>query len=142
MFFEQDRNKLRQFYIDSWNKRRNNQPLEPLETLVASVIEHHPEYHSMLEDSDNALTSDYTPELGETNPFLHMGMHIAIHEQLQTNRPEGIIESYQLLLNRVGDTHEAEHRMMECLGEVMWKAQRNNTVPDEQEYLNCIKRLP
>lgn len=141
MLFGQDRNQLRQMYIDSWHKRKTNQPLEPLETVIANVIEQHPEYQSMLEDRDDALSHDYTPEQGQTNPFLHMGMHIAIREQLETGRPEGIIESYQLLMAKMGDTHKVEHGMMECLGQVMWEAQRSGKMPDDQEYLHCLKRL-
>jgi hypothetical protein len=141
MLFGQDRNQLRQMYIDSWHRRQTNQPLEPLQTLIADVVAQHPEYQSMLEDQDRALSHDYIPEQGETNPFLHMGMHIAIHEQLQTGRPAGIVESYQRLVAKLGDTHEAEHQMMECLGQVMWEAQRSGKMPDDQEYLHCLKRL-
>lgn len=141
MLFGQDRNQLRQIYIDSWHKRKTNQPLEPLEAVIANVIEQHPEYQSMLEDRDSALSHDYTPEQGQTNPFLHMGMHIAIREQLETGRPEGIIESYQLLMAKLGDPHEVEHRMMECLGQVMWEAQRSGKMPNDEEYLHCLKRL-
>ena len=141
MLFGQDRNQLRQMYLDSWHKRQANLPLEPLQAMIADVVAQHPEYHALLEDRESALNHDYTPEQGETNPFLHMGMHIALHEQLQTGRPTGITESYQLLAAKLGDAHEAEHRMMECLGQVMWEAQRSGQMPDDQEYLLCIKRL-
>lgn len=142
MIFGSNRDQLRRQYCDAWRKYRDNQPLEPLEKMLADVIALHPEYHALLDDPDQALGREYTPEMGQTNPFLHMGMHIAIREQLATGRPPGIIERHQRLLAATGDPHETEHRMLECLGEILWQAQRNHTLPDEQAYLRCLDRLP
>ena len=139
--FGQDRDSLRHYYCTVWNKARANQPLEPLERIIAEVISAHPEYQPALADAETALGREYPPELGETNPFLHMGMHIAIHEQLGSNRPAGILEVYQQLCLRLGDSHAAEHQMMECLGETLWEAQRYRTEPDEQIYLERLWRL-
>ena len=119
--FGNDRNKLRQYYIDVWHKAQNNQPLEPLEKIIADVISQHPEYHAILNDIDSALGKEYLPESGESNPFMHMGMHIAIHEQLSANRPEGIREIYQKIATRCGDAHEAEHKMA---GAAQWYCAR------------------
>jgi len=110
-----------------------------LESIIAEVIRLHPEYHRYLEDGGNSLDKDWLPEGGETNPFLHMGMHIAIREQLSIDRPAGIKAAHAALLARMGDAHAAEHAMLECLGEVLWRAQRENRLPDEQAYLACIK---
>lgn len=128
-------------YVNSWRKRQTNQPLEPLESAIADVISHHPEYQAILEDEEKALSHDFLPEQGQTNPFLHMGMHIAIREQLETGRPPGITDTYQLLMKKIGDPHEVEHRMMDCLGQIMWEAQRSGQMPDEKSYLECLKRL-
>ncbi|HHJ80988.1 MAG TPA: DUF1841 family protein [Candidatus Tenderia electrophaga] len=139
--FGNDRNKLRQYYIDVWDKAQNRQPLEPLEKIIAAVVSQHPEYHAVLSDKDTAMGKEYLPESGESNPFMHMGMHIAIHEQLSANRPEGIREIYQQITARCGDSHEAEHKMTECLAEMMWQAQRSGTAPDEMIYLRQLKKL-
>ncbi|MFC1750286.1 DUF1841 family protein [Pseudomonadota bacterium] len=140
--FGNDRNALRQYYIDAWNKAKNNQALEPLEKIIADVVVQHPEYHSVLSDSDTAKGKEYLPESGESNPFMHMGMHIAIHEQLGSNRPAGIRDLYQQIATRCGgDTHEGEHQMMECLAEMMWQAQRAGKAPDEQAYLKGLRKL-
>jgi len=141
MIFGQNRNELRRFYVQAWRKHNEQRPIEPLEGMIIDIIALHPEYHVMLADEERALAHDYTPEQGQTNPFLHMGMHIAIREQLSTHRPAGINAAYEALLKRVGDVHEAEHRMMECLGEAMWQAQRNNMAPDEAAYLRCLQGL-
>jgi hypothetical protein len=138
MFFSQDRNQLRQMYLDAWRKHQQKLPMEPLESVIANIVARHPEYHATLEQGDDILDKDYSPESGESNPFLHMGMHIAIHEQLATDRPRGIKDAYQQLLNKVADPHQVEHQMMECLAEMIWSAQRNNTAPDETEYLQCL----
>jgi hypothetical protein len=138
--FGNDRDSLRRYYCAVWEKTQSGQPLEPLEHLIAGVIREHPEYQSALADAENVLGREYTPEMGETNPFLHMGMHLAIQEQLGGHRPEGILEVYQQLCRRMTG-HAAEHQMMECLGETLWEAQRNGVGPDERVYLERLRRL-
>lgn len=139
--FGNDRDSLRRYYCTVWEKARADQPLEPLEQLIAGVINEHPEYQPVLTHAETALNREYLPEGGQTNPFLHMGMHIAIQEQLGSNRPAGILDVYQQLCQRMGDAHTAEHAMMECLGEMLWEAQRNGQEPDEQVYLERLRRL-
>jgi hypothetical protein len=136
-----DRDSARRFFIDTWEKYRQGRALEPLEDLVLGVILDHPEYQSLLEDPDQALARDFPPEAGRTNPFLHMGMHVAIREQVGADHPAGIAALYQTLLRRYGDAHGLEHRIMECLGEALWIAQRNHTLPDERAYLDCVQNL-
>ena len=139
--FPQDRSQLRQMFFDAWHKHSNKLPMEPLEQLIAAIAELHPEYHQVLANQDSHLDKDFTPEMGQTNPFLHMAMHISIQEQLGTQRPAGIIELYQALLGRFGDPHEVEHHMMECLGQMIWQSQRDNTPPNDELYLSCLKNL-
>ena len=139
MLFSQDRRKLRAMYAESWRKRLADEPLSPLESQIADIIELHPEYRQAVEDHD--LDHDYTPEGGETNPYLHMGLHLGLREQIATNRPAGIGAIFEALASKTGDPHDAEHRMIECLAEVIWQAQRNGTAPDEQHYLEQLRRL-
>lgn len=141
MIFSHDRDKLRKQYLDVWNKANSKQSLEPLEELIADVIRDHPEYHKLLASGSAALHSEYYPEHGQSNPFLHMGMHIALREQVATDRPRGITDLTRKLLLQYRDGHEMEHRMMECLGESLWLAQRNNSQPDEQTYMENLRRL-
>jgi len=138
--FGQNREQLRRFFQTSWEKRLEGQALQPLEHLVVQVIEQHPEYHRHLDDIGQ-LDRDFTPEQGETNPWLHMGMHITLAEQIGADRPEGIRDSYQQVVARLGDSHAAEHAMMECLGVALWEAQRSGAAPDERGYLKCLKKL-
>ena len=138
--FGQNREELRRFFQASWKKRLDGVSLQPLEHIVAQVIEQHPEYHPHLEDPEQ-LDRDFTPEQGETNPWLHMGMHITLAEQIGADRPSGIRSHYQAVLQRFGDHHAAEHAMMDCLGVALWEAQRDGTAPDEQRYLACLKKL-
>ena len=138
--FGQDRDQLRRFFVSSWQKRLNGQPLQGLEQLVARTVEQHPEYHAQLTGEEH-LKRDFTPDGGETNPWLHMGMHVSLGEQLGADRPPGIRALYQRIAARHGDAHTAEHAMMECLGLVLWEAQRANCQPDEGAYLECLKKL-
>lgn len=139
--FGQDRNQLRQMYLDAWRKQQNNELMQPLEVMIAEVVALHPEYHALLEQGEDVLNRDFQPEMGEANPFMHMGMHMAIREQLSTDRPAGIVLSHKKLLLRLQDAHEVDHQIMECLGQSLWEAQRNNTAPDEAQYLACVQKL-
>jgi len=138
----QDRDSSRKFFSEVWEKYKKKTPLEALEQVVLDIIFQHPEYHKILEmDETDVAAMEFLPEAGMTNPFLHMGMHIAIQEQIGSNRPEGITVLYQQLLTGYPSAHDLEHSMMECLGETLWQAQRNNTMPDEIQYLERVKQL-
>ena len=139
MIFGQDRNELRTMYRDAWKKFCDKAPLTPLEDRIAAVVEWHPEYHDDVMAGD--LGKDYTPDGGTTNPFLHMGLHLGIREQVATDRPPGIRAVYTDLLEKSGDAHAVEHRMIDCLAETLWEAQSRNTAPDEQEYLARLRQL-
>ena len=141
VFAGQNRDQLRRMYLDTWTKYTNRQPLEPLEAQVAAVIAEHPEYVSWLESGDDALAAEFTPEGGRQNPFLHMGLHLAIREQVATNRPAGIAVIHETLSKRMGDAHAAEHAMLEPLAETLWEAQRNGRVPNELAYLEKLRAL-
>jgi hypothetical protein len=139
--FGNDRTAMRRVFTEAWRKQQEGLPLEPLEQLIAGIVRQHPEYHPLIEDPDAALARDFTPEQGHTNPFLHLGMHIGLKEQVSSDRPAGISELYRRLCSKTGDAHEAEHQMMECLGRMLWEAQRAGTTPDETAYLACIRSL-
>jgi hypothetical protein len=139
--FGSDRNQMRQVFFEAWRKHRAGLSLQPLEQLVASVILEHPEYQALLCDAEQALHKEFSPEAGESNPFLHMGMHISLQEQVSTDRPPGITGLYQRIIQRLGEKHAAEHQLMECLAQMLWDAQANHRMPDEQVYLKCVKRL-
>jgi len=141
MFESASRAGLRRTYLETWRKLRTRAPLEPLEAQIAAVIELHPEYASMLDAGDAALTADFTPEAGRENPFLHMGMHLAIREQVGTDRPPGIAAIHARLARELASEHAAEHAMMEALGETLWEAQRAAVAPDERAYVARLLRL-
>jgi len=138
--FGNNRNELRQVYLSCWQLKKNKLPMDPMQEIVGNIVELHPEYHDLLENGES-IDQDFSAETGESNPFLHMSMHIALHEQISTNRPEGINDCYQRLCLLQGGPHDAEHAMMECLGEALWLAQRNQTTPDEASYLECLKKI-
>ena len=138
--FNPSRDEARMFLIDTWRKRRAGALLSPLEDLTAQLIEKHPEYYAMLENPERYQDKDYTPEQGTTNPFLHLMMHLTIEEQISIDQPHGIRMHFQRLVAQHQSEHNAQHRMMECLGEMIWQAQRNGTAPDANVYLNCLEK--
>lgn len=129
----------RQLFFLSWQKYKTQQPLLPLEEQIVAVIKVHPEYHELL--TTNHLNKEYFPELGATNPFLHMGLHLALRDQISTDRPAGITKIYRDLVKKYGDTLAVEHLLMERLAECLWAAQRARTLPDEIEYLHSCSSL-
>jgi hypothetical protein len=140
IFGNAGREELRRRYVNAWQRHRDGLPLEPLDAQIADVISLHVEYHAFLENPD-ATEQSFTVEKGQTNPFLHMGLHLAIREQVGTRRPAGIEAVHLRLSRELGDVHEAEHRMIEVLAETLWEAQRGGAAPDEQCYLERLRRL-
>jgi hypothetical protein len=140
LFAADDRNALRQRYVDAWKRRRAGLPLEPLDAQIADVIELHPEYHTLLE-GDAPAAEPFDIEAGRSNPFLHMGLHLALREQVATDRPAGIRALHARLAARKGDRHAAEHLMIESLATTLWEAQRAGRAPDENQYLQRLRAL-
>ena len=138
--FNPSREQVRNFFFDAWRKYREGRPLEGLETVGVEVMLLHPEYHHVLDDPDRFLDREYMPEDGQANPFLHMSLHVAVEEQLAIDQPPGIRGEFDRILADRGDRHDALHVVLECLGEVVWAAQRVRAVPDGASYLECLRR--
>ena len=138
--FNPTRDQSREFLFDLWAKHGAGAALTPLESIALAIIMEHPEYHYALEDRERYLDRDWKPEGGETNPFLHLTMHLAIEEQLSIDQPPGIRAELEKLATRRGSMHDARHDVMECLAEMIWQAQRNGTGFDNEAYLECLKR--
>jgi hypothetical protein len=138
--FTPNRDEARRFLIGAWAKFRAEQPRSALEERVVAIVAMHPEYHAMLEDPERHLDRDWHPDGGAMNPFLHLALHLAVAEQLAIDQPQGIRAAYDRLLAARGDAHAATHALLECLGEVVWQAQRLGTGPDAALYLDCLER--
>lgn len=137
--FNPSRDAVRRFFCSVWRRYRDAQPLQGLEALALEVILKHPEYQGVLDEAEKHLARDYFPEAGETNPFLHLSMHMALSEQLSIDQPRGVRAQYERLLSVHGDVHDAEHAAMECLAEMLWQAQRSGGAPDASVYLACLE---
>ena len=140
MLYGQDRNALRAIFFRAWQRYRAAQPLEGVEAQIVALALRHPEYHPVLDDAEGHGDRDWHPEGGRENPFLHLSMHLALAEQLSINQPPGICQRFAELRDRLGDEHAAEHRAIDCLGEVLWQAQRTAATPDVASYLDCLAR--
>jgi hypothetical protein len=142
--FNPSKDEVRRFFCDAWSKHRGGGVLTPLEVIAVDWMRQHPEYHDELADSAAAVATNYGIDEGRTNPFLHLSMHLAITEQLSVDQPPGIRDAYRRLVARRGDEHAAAHAVMDCLGEVVWAAQRTGSAlsPDEMtaRYLDCLER--
>jgi hypothetical protein len=138
--FAPSQHDVRRFFCETHGKQRRGLPLTPMETVAARWIAEHPEYDAALVDVDAALAASYAVEDGRTNPFLHLSMHLTISEQLAIDQPRGIRQACELLAARLGSAHEAQHQVMECLGEMIWRSQRSGLPPDGHAYLDCVRR--
>ena len=142
--FNPTRDDVRRFFCSVWAKHGSGQLLTPLEDIALRWIELHPEYHALLEDPERALAEEFTVERGTTNPFLHLSMHLALAEQSSIDQPPGVRAALERLAVQTGDAHAAAHEAMECLGEVVWRAQQSSLPPDtaviNATYLECLAR--
>ena len=138
--FAPTRDEARQFLIDSWRRHRAGEPLSGLAQTAATLIAMHPEYHAMLEAPERHIGRDFLPEHGDVNPFLHLSLHLAVAEQLAIDQPPGIRAHFERIATARGDRHAAAHAVLECLGEVIWQAQRSGGAPDGALYLDCLAR--
>ncbi|MFA7351441.1 MAG: DUF1841 family protein [Methylotenera sp.] len=138
--YNPSRDQARQFLFDAWTKFKQNAPLSDLEKIAVEVIQMHPEYQPILEAPKRYMQQQYFPEMGETNPFLHLSLHLSVIEQISINQPIGITEVYATLQQKHDDKHMAQHDLLECLAETIWQAQRNNTPLDSGHYLNLLKQ--
>jgi hypothetical protein len=138
--FNPTRDQARDFLFALWEKHRANVALTALENVALAVILEHPEYQAMLCDPGRYRDREWKPEGGETNPFLHMMMHLAIEEQVSIDQPPGIRAAVEALSRRHGCAHDARHDVMDCLAEMIWQAQRNGAPFDNAAYLDCLAR--
>jgi hypothetical protein len=138
--FNPSRDQVRQFFFDAWARFLGKQPLSDLEAIALEVMQMHPEYHHVLNAPERYLEQAYFPEMGETNPFLHMSLHLSILEQIAIDQPPGIKAGYQALQLRMPDQHQAQHELMDCLAETLWQAQRTGSAPDAESYLALIRQ--
>ncbi|MEO8835342.1 MAG: DUF1841 family protein [Caldimonas sp.] len=131
---------VRRFFVEAWAKRLASAPATPLETIAADWIAEHPEHHDELGALERALAAQYDGADGRANPFLHLSMHLSISEQVSIDQPAGIRQACELLAARLGSAHDAQHEVMECLGQMLWEAQRNGRPPDGAAYVECVRR--
>lgn len=138
--FNPSRDQVRQFFFDTWAKFKSKSNLSDLEKIAVEVIQMHPEYHAILDSPDRYMSQQYFPEMGETNPFLHLSLHLSVIEQISINQPIGITQVYDKLRQQYNDSHLAQHDLLDCLAETIWQAQRNNAPLDVTNYLNLLKQ--
>jgi hypothetical protein len=135
--FNPSREQVRETFFAAWRRYRAGEPLTGIEPLALDMILLHPEYHELLSSPERYRDKDYTDE---SNPFLHMSLHVALEEQLSIDQPPGIARLFNELLSRKKERHEALHEAIECLAETVWRAQRDGAQPDAQAYLDCLAR--
>ncbi len=138
--FDPSRDQARDFFFDLWAKSRAKAPLTALESLALAILIEHPEYHAVLDDPERHRDRDWKPEGGETNPFLHLSMHLAIEEQLSIDQPPGIRAAVQALARAHDSEHDARHDVMDCLAEMIWQSQRHGMPFDNATYLDCLRK--
>lgn len=138
--FQPSQHDVRRFFCEVYRKQRAAEVVTPIEAMAAPWVDAHPEYHADLANLDAALAASYEVEDARINPFLHLAMHLSISEQLSIDQPSGIRQAFKLLAARLGSAHEAQHQVMECLGEMIWASQRSGRPPDGEAYLECVRR--
>lgn len=137
--FNPSQDDVRRFFCETYRKHKAGEILTPLEAIASDWLQQHPEYADDLKDVDAALSADYSVENGQTNPFLHLSMHLSIAEQISIDQPPGIRAAANALTQRLQSEHAAHHHIMECLGEMIWNSQRSGLPPDGAAYIDCVR---
>jgi Domain of unknown function (DUF1841) len=109
--FTPSQHDVRRFFCETYGKDQNRQVLTPLESIALHWVQQHPEYAADLADPEAALAADYS----------------------------GIRAAWQKLAQRLDSEHEAQHQIMECLGQMVWQSQRSGLPPDGAQYIACIQ---
>jgi len=138
--FNPSQHDVRRFFGETYRKLYAKEILTPLEDIAANWIQEHTEYHDDLKDLEQALAADYSVDRGQTNPFLHLAMHLSISEQISVNQPVGVRPAFERLTYKLQSAHEAHHQMMECLGEMIWNSQRSGLPPDGAAYIEALNQ--
>jgi hypothetical protein len=139
--FNPSREEVREFFCTTWQKHQDGHVLTPLEMIASQWMEQHPEFHKILGDPSGALEQEFTPEKRMTNPFLHLSMHLSISEQISIDQPPGIRHIANTLSRKLDSEHEAQHQIMECLGQVLWQAQNQSKPINVTDYVELLKKL-
>lgn len=139
MLFQPTRESVRLFFIEVWQKANQGQVagFSALEKMALSILLEHPEYHEALDNPQNLY--EHFP--AEDNFFLHLSLHLALEEQLSIDQPIGIRQAYLRLLTSLDNEHEVKHKLLECLGEMVWESTRLQKPLDGNRYLECILKL-
>jgi hypothetical protein len=137
--FNPSQDDVRRFFCAVYAKAQAYAAQDAIETIANQWITEHPEYQADLQDADAAVARVYDGSDGQTNPFLHLSMHLSITEQCSIDQPRGIRQAVELLTARRGDLHLAHHEVMEELGTMLWEAQRSNQAPDGDAYVERVQ---
>ncbi|MCF7522052.1 DUF1841 family protein [Neisseria sp. ZJ106] len=133
---------VRRFFAGVWQQRFQPLQLDGLQQKALRIIEAHPEYQHYLADIERYLDKNWLPDEGESNPFLHMSLHLSLQEQAAIDQPPGIRAIHQTLCaQHGGDWVKAEHEMMDALAETLWEAQRYGKGLDVNAYITRLRRL-
>ena len=133
---------VRRFFGHVWQLRQQPHLLDALQHKALRIMEAHPEYAHYLNHIERYLDHNWTPEQGETNPFLHLSLHLSIQEQVGIDQPFGIRAIHQKLVGMHNDNWvKAEDEMMDALVETIWQAQRHNQGLDVNAYMTRLRKL-
>ena len=140
MLYGNDYLSFRKFFHQAWEKFTKKQPLDPMESIAATIISNHPEFHDFFSSMDS-LEAVITPESGNINPYLHVAHHLAIIEQINSNSPVGARTIYQQLIKREKDEHLVQHLMMSVLAEWLSDISNSRKEMNEHDYISALKKL-
>ena len=138
--FKPSQQDVRRFFCETFRKFHAKEILTPLEVIASDWINQHSEYNAVLRDPETAIHANYSIDQANSNPFLHLSMHLSISEQITVDQPRGVRAAFNILASKLNSQHEAHHEIMECLGTMIWNSQRNNLPPDGQAYIEALRK--
>jgi Domain of unknown function (DUF1841) len=133
----------RQMFQRSWQKYQKQIVLEPLERQIVSVVLDHPEYHDIINleriETSSFLDNSSAPYL--SNPYMHMGLHLALRDQFTLDNPQGIQAIYKALYEKHQNHHQIEHAFMPALMSHLATAINQHQAFDDISYLKFCQTI-
>jgi hypothetical protein len=130
---------VRRFWCDTYLKLEVDQEkASKTEAAALKIIKSHPEFFDELQNTEDSVKKLYGE--GESNPFFHLSLHLAVQEQVETDMPEGVHKLFGDAMGVFGAQHAAEHLLMECMQRELNKATQNGAKLSVDGYLQDIEQ--
>lgn len=118
---------------------RNLDGLTDDEKEIAWIMLEHEEFNDDFRNAEELADYEYNPD-SEVNPFMHIGIHIAVENQLKQKEPLEVCEFYNAAKERGVSHHEIIHRLGFILMPLVFHTLKHLKPFDNERYKNLLRK--